>query len=36
MADTPAAAVNVVCVASYFKGVEFLRECKRQGAHVCS
>ncbi len=34
MADTPAAAVNVVCVASHYKGVEFLRECKRQGAHV--
>lgn len=26
--------VNVVCVASHFKGGEFLRECKRQGAHV--
>jgi hypothetical protein len=26
--------LNVVCVASYFKGEEFLRECKRQGAHV--
>jgi glutathione synthase/RimK-type ligase-like ATP-grasp enzyme len=26
--------VNVVCVASYFKGADFLRECKRQGAHV--
>src|ERR1044071_4599524 len=23
-----------VCLASYFKGVEFLRECKRQGARV--
>jgi hypothetical protein len=26
--------VNVVCVASHFKGGDFLRECKRQGAHV--
>lgn len=35
MADTPKAApINVVCVASHYKGVEFLRECKRQGAHV--
>jgi len=28
------AAANVVCLASYFKGVEFLRECKRQGARA--
>jgi biotin carboxylase len=26
--------VKVVCVASYFKGADFLRECKQQGAHV--
>jgi hypothetical protein len=26
--------VKVVCVASYFKGADFLRECKRQGARV--
>ncbi len=26
--------LNVVCLASYFKGVEFLRECKRQGNRV--
>ncbi|HVF55179.1 MAG TPA: ATP-grasp domain-containing protein [Pyrinomonadaceae bacterium] len=26
--------MNIICVASYFKGGEFLRECKRQGAHV--
>ena len=25
---------NVVCLASYFKGVEFLRECKRQNCRV--
>lgn len=34
MKDTPNATVNVVCVASHFKGGEFLRECKRLGAHV--
>jgi biotin carboxylase len=26
--------VNVVCVASYFKGADFLRECREQGARV--
>jgi biotin carboxylase len=26
--------VNVVCVASHFKGVDFLRECHEQGARV--
>jgi hypothetical protein len=26
--------VKVVCVASYFKGADFLRECKQQGARV--
>ena len=34
MAETSSPQVNVVCVASYFKGADFLRECKRQGAHV--
>lgn len=34
MKVTPSANVNVVCVASHFKGEEFLRECKRLGAHV--
>ncbi|HJQ33378.1 MAG TPA: ATP-grasp domain-containing protein [Pyrinomonadaceae bacterium] len=29
-----AEAVNLICVASYFKGDDFLRECKRQGAGV--
>ncbi len=28
------APANVVCIASYLKGEEFLRECKRQGARV--
>ncbi len=34
MAGASAEAVHVVCVASYFKGADFLRECKRQGARV--
>ena len=34
MAEESAEAVNVVCVASYFKGGDFLRECKEQGARV--
>jgi len=34
VANSPAHAPNVVCLASYFKGVEFLRECKRRGARV--
>ncbi len=34
MADTQAAPVNIVCVASFYKGIEFLRACKQQGAHV--
>ncbi len=32
--ETPSSPLNVVCVASHFKGEEFLRECKRQGARV--
>src|ERR671933_108526 len=34
LAETSSPQVKVVCVASYFKGADFLRECKRQGAHV--
>lgn len=34
MAETPNRVENVVCVASFFKGADFLRECKRQGARV--
>lgn len=34
MAETSSPQVCVVCVASYFKGEDFLRECRRQGAHV--
>ena len=32
--SAPSSTVHVVCVASHFKGEEFLRECKRLGAHV--
>jgi hypothetical protein len=32
--EQSSSTVNVVCLASHFKGEEFLRECKRQGAHV--
>lgn len=31
---SPAGDVNVVCVASHFKGADFLRECREQGARV--
>ena len=34
MAEPSSSPVNVLCLASYFKGVDFLRECKRQGARV--
>lgn len=34
LSEASRAGVNIVCVASYFKGADFLRECKRQGARV--
>src|SRR5919107_1692586 len=34
LAETSQRAVKVGCVASHFKGADFLRECKRQGARV--
>ena len=34
MSETGARQRTVVCLASYFKGGEFMRECKRQGARV--
>src|SRR5215471_9731522 len=34
-ADKPiAVGLTVLCLASYYKGVEFLKECKRQGART--
>ncbi len=34
MHDSPANAPTIVCLASFYKGVDFLRECKQQGARV--
>src|SRR5919107_6423757 len=34
LAEASQRPVKVVCVASHFKGADFLRECKRQGARV--
>lgn len=34
MGESPSSALRIVCLASYFKGVEFLRECKRLGCEV--
>jgi biotin carboxylase len=30
----PQAALNIICLATYFKGTDFIRECKRLGCHV--
>lgn len=34
MDEKPSRALNVVCLASYFKGGDFMRECKRLGCRV--
>jgi hypothetical protein len=34
MSESQARPLTFVCLASYFKGAEFIRECKRQGASV--
>lgn len=34
MTATPYAGLTVVCLASYFKGVDFLRQCRLQGCRV--
>ncbi len=34
MPQSDAAPLNVICLATYFKGVDFIRECKRLGARV--
>jgi biotin carboxylase len=34
MSDPQARALNVVCLASFFKGGDFMRECKRHGSRV--
>jgi len=33
-ADQSSKPITIVCLASYFKGVEFLQECKRQGCRT--
>jgi biotin carboxylase len=34
MPETPARPLNVICLATYFKGGDFIRECKRLGCNV--
>jgi D-alanine-D-alanine ligase-like ATP-grasp enzyme len=34
MSESTSRAPTIICLASYFKGIDFLRECKRQGARV--
>ena len=34
MTEPQPSALNLVCLATYFKGVDFIRECKRRGCRV--
>ena len=34
MPEPPNRPLNIVCLATYFKGVDFIRECKAHGCHV--
>src|SRR5678809_817971 len=34
MADTTPRPLNIICLATYFKGVDFIRECKAHGCNV--
>jgi len=34
MTESPPQPLNILCFATYFKGVDFLRECKAQGSRV--
>lgn len=34
MPHSPGSPLNIICLATYFKGVDFIRECKRLGANV--
>lgn len=34
MSQPPPRPLNIICLASYFKGADFLRECRQQGARV--
>src|ERR1044072_2420924 len=34
MAETENRPLNIICLATYFKGADFIRECKAHGCHV--
>ena len=34
MSQTPVHPLNIVCLATYFKGADFIRECKEHGCNV--
>jgi biotin carboxylase len=34
MSESTTHPPNIICLATYFKGGDFIRECKRQGCHV--
>ena len=34
MLEPPNRPLNIICLATYFKGVDFIRECKAHGCHV--
>ena len=34
MPENPKQPLNIICLATYFKGADFIRECKEQGCHV--
>jgi len=34
MTDTESSPLNIVCLVTFFKGTEFIRECKRHGCRV--
>jgi biotin carboxylase len=34
MAETAKRPLNIICVATYFKGADFIHECKAHGCHV--
>ena len=34
MPQPPNRPLNIVCLATYFKGADFIRECKANGCHV--
>ena len=34
MPETENHPLNLICLATYFKGADFIRECKAHGCHV--